>query len=156
MDYSSAKFQRDCKRISEVLEAGSAEASGMTSLFEGSETSETSDDSVDLDEFDLDGFTKEEVNNYNSIAEYGQRLQDAVTPTKMRQLMQDASSKSCILLIGRMTSRLMQSRSDSQGIRFFDNSKNTLHPEAGSHVCPQASLPRAGDGPFHKIGAKEV
>ena len=47
------------------------------------------EESVDFGEFDLDGFTQEEVLNYNSMAEPGQRLQDAVAPQKMQELMQE-------------------------------------------------------------------
>lgn len=49
---------------------------------------------VDLDEFDLEGFTQEEIRTYNSMAEPGQRLQDAVNPKKMRSLMQNLFSES--------------------------------------------------------------
>ena len=44
-------------------------------------------------DFDLRDFTQEEIDNYNAMAEPGQRLQDAVTPNRMRALMQDISSK---------------------------------------------------------------
>ena len=50
------------------------------------------EESVNLDEFDLDGFTQEEVNSYNSMAEPGQRLQDAVSPQKMQSLIRNATS----------------------------------------------------------------
>lgn len=51
------------------------------------------DETVDFDEFDLDGFTQEEVHSYNAMAEPGQRLQDAVSPQKMQGLMQKAGSR---------------------------------------------------------------
>ena len=51
-----------------------------------------SDDEVDLenfvDKFDLEGFTQEEVMNYNEIAEHGQRLQDALKPKKVAASIQ--------------------------------------------------------------------
>ena len=40
------------------------------------------EDTINLDEFDLDGFTQEEIRAYNAIAEPGQRLQDAVLSKK--------------------------------------------------------------------------
>ena len=51
------------------------------------------EDSINLEEFDLTGFTQEEVQLYNAIAEPGQRLQDAVTPRKMRESMRQVSSR---------------------------------------------------------------
>ena len=42
-----------------------------------------SDDELDLDNFDLEGFTQEEAVRYNEIAEHGQRLQDALIPKKV-------------------------------------------------------------------------
>ena len=90
MPHSVAEAHKDYG-TSELEGANTIEAPGATDKLEGSDY--TSDDSVNLDEFDLAGFTKEEVSNYNAIAEPGQRLQDAVTPKKMRQLMRDSSSK---------------------------------------------------------------
>ena len=59
-----------------MVQSSSATPKGdLTSLF--------SDDEVDLDNFDLEGFTQEEVIRYNEIAEHGQRLQDALTPKKI-------------------------------------------------------------------------
>ena len=51
-----------------------------------------SDDEVDLDNFDLEGFTPEEVIRYNEIAEHGQRLQDALTPKKVAASIRKAPS----------------------------------------------------------------
>lgn len=59
-----------------MVQSSSATPKGdLSSLF--------SDDEVDLDNFDLEGFTPEEVIRYNEIAEHGQRLQDALTPKKV-------------------------------------------------------------------------
>ena len=56
-----------------------------------------SDDEVDLDNFvdnfDLEGFTQEEVMNYNEIAEHGQRLQDALKPKKVAASIQKVPSE---------------------------------------------------------------
>ena len=52
-----------------------------------------SDDEVDLDEFDLDGFTPEEAMRYNEIAEHGQRLQDALRPKKVAASIQKVPSE---------------------------------------------------------------
>lgn len=49
------------------------------------------EDSLDMEEFDLEGFTQEEVKAYNSMAEPGQRLEDAVTPKRMREIMHSTS-----------------------------------------------------------------
>ena len=51
------------------------------------------EESVDFGDFDLGGFTQEEVHVYNSMAEPGQRLQDAISPQKMQGLMRNTSSK---------------------------------------------------------------
>ena len=48
---------------------------------------------INLDEFDLEGFTPEEVMAYNSMAEPGQRLQDTLTPKRIPSSMQKSSSK---------------------------------------------------------------
>ncbi|KAK0516357.1 hypothetical protein JMJ35_000960 [Cladonia borealis] len=47
-----------------------------------------SDDELDLDNFDLEGFTQEEAVRYNEIAEHGQRLQDALVPKKVAASIQ--------------------------------------------------------------------
>lgn len=56
-----------------------------------------SDDEVDLDNFvnnfDLEGFTQEEVMNYNEIAEHGQRLQDALKPKRVAASIQKVPSE---------------------------------------------------------------
>ncbi|KAL6716151.1 hypothetical protein ACLMJK_005717 [Lecanora helva] len=51
------------------------------------------EDSPEFEEFDLSDFTQEEIQNYNTMAEPGQRLQDAVSPKKMQGLMQIASTQ---------------------------------------------------------------
>ena len=53
----------------------------------------TQEQDVDLDEFDLEGFTREEIIGYNSMAEPGQRLQDALTPKKVAASIQKAPSE---------------------------------------------------------------
>ena len=52
-----------------------------------------SDDEVDLDKFDLEGFSQEEVMNYNEIAEHGQRLQDSLKPKKVAASIQKVPSE---------------------------------------------------------------
>lgn len=51
------------------------------------------EDTINLDEFDLHGFTQEEIRAYNAMAEPGQRLQDAVLPKKVAPSLQDISGK---------------------------------------------------------------
>ena len=51
------------------------------------------DDEVDLDKFDIEGFTQEEVMRYNEIAEHGQRLQDALRPKKVAASIQKFPSE---------------------------------------------------------------
>lgn len=51
------------------------------------------DDEVDLDDFDLEGFTQEEAIRCNEIAENGQRLQDALRPKKVAASMQKVPSE---------------------------------------------------------------
>ena len=48
---------------------------------------------LDLEEFDLAGFTAEEIKAYNSMAEPGQRLQDAMTPKKVGSSMPKPTSR---------------------------------------------------------------
>lgn len=52
------------------------------------------DDDVDLEEFDLERFTAEEVRINNSMAEPGQRLQDAMTPKKVASSIAKPASRS--------------------------------------------------------------
>ena len=51
------------------------------------------DDELDLDNFDLEGFTQEEAVSYNEIAEHGQRLQDALIPKKVAASIRKAASE---------------------------------------------------------------
>ena len=51
------------------------------------------DDEPDLDNFDLEGFTREEAVGYNEIAEHGQRLQDALAPKKVAASIQKGPSE---------------------------------------------------------------
>ena len=51
------------------------------------------DDELDLDNFDLEGFTQEEAVSYNEIAEHGQRLQDALIPKKVAASIRKAPSE---------------------------------------------------------------
>ena len=53
----------------------------------------SSGDEVDLDEFDLGGFTQEEAMRYNEIAEHGQRLQDALRPKRVAASIQNVPSE---------------------------------------------------------------
>ena len=53
----------------------------------------SSGDEVDLDEFDLGGFTQEEAMRYNEIAEHGQRLQDALRPKRVAASIQIVPSE---------------------------------------------------------------
>ncbi len=53
----------------------------------------TQEQEIDLDQFDLEGFTREEVIGYNSMAEPGQRLQDALTPKKVAASIQKVPSE---------------------------------------------------------------
>ena len=51
------------------------------------------DDELDLDDFDLEGSTREEAVRYNEIAEHGQRLQDALIPKKVAASIRKVSSE---------------------------------------------------------------
>lgn len=51
------------------------------------------DGAADIEDFDIEGFTQEEIRAYNSIAEPGQSLGDAATPMKMRDMMYEVPSR---------------------------------------------------------------
>ncbi|KAL2037071.1 hypothetical protein N7G274_010198 [Stereocaulon virgatum] len=72
-------FAEDCDSCSTffsapclVEDSGSEKSTETPGLYE-----------LDLEEFDLAGFTADEIKAYNSMAEPGQRLQDAMTPRKV-------------------------------------------------------------------------
>ncbi len=45
------------------------------------------ENTTNFDKFDIDGFTQEEIESYNSIAEPGQKLGGVVTPQQTRDMM---------------------------------------------------------------------
>ena len=57
------------------------------------QNSEMEQDAIDYNDFDLEGFTIDEVRYYNSIAEPGQRLQDTVDLSMPQHSFQELSSR---------------------------------------------------------------
>lgn len=82
-------FAEGCESCSTFFTAPpSAEDSGSE---ESTDTSELYE--LDLEEFDLAGFTAEEIKAYNSMAEPDQKLQDAMTPKKVASSMSKPASR---------------------------------------------------------------
>ena len=82
-------FAEGCESCSAFFTAPpSAEDSGLEKSTDISGVYE-----LDLEEFDLAGFTAEEIKAYNSMAEPHQRLQHAMTPKKVASSMPKPASR---------------------------------------------------------------
>lgn len=111
--------------------------------------------SIDIEEFDLHDFTREEVDIYNSMAEPGQRLQDAVTPNKMKGPTQDVISE-LYLTCKTNDTRITYHRSETREDGVYVVLQNSIDPKASSPFRPQSPVFGENNGSLHEIRPKAI